>query len=79
MHSCAAPHVIYSGTFRLEERDGRRTVLVMDNDSGTYAPTNARGELRRLQGLMAWNFPGLHVETRSYTPAALDQDSPESH
>ena len=79
VHSCAAPHVIYSGTFRLEERDGRRTVLVMDNDSGTYAPTNARGELRRLQGLMAWNFPGLHVETRSYTPAALDQDSPENH
>lgn len=54
---------------------GTSKVLVMDNDSGTYAPRTDRGELRRLKALMQCNFPGLAVDVRAYVPPGLDDES----
>ncbi|TPX64066.1 hypothetical protein SpCBS45565_g06162 [Spizellomyces sp. 'palustris'] len=71
IHSSVAEEVVYSGTFRLEDHDGEK-VLVMDNDSGTYAPRTDRGELERLEALMQWNFKGLKVQARKFVPPGLE-------
>ncbi|KAI9096960.1 hypothetical protein DFS34DRAFT_622020 [Phlyctochytrium arcticum] len=77
IHSSAAPEVVFSGTFRLERQNGR-VVLVMDTDSGTYAPRTDRDELKRLKSLMEHNFPGLVVDTREYKPPDLDENEDEN-
>ncbi|KAJ3184859.1 hypothetical protein HDU85_001539 [Gaertneriomyces sp. JEL0708] len=77
IHSKCAPFVVYSGTFRLEERGGQVWV-VMDNDSGTYAPRVDRGELDRLKSLMEWNFKGMRCETREFVPPELDGEEDQA-
>ncbi|KAJ3177403.1 hypothetical protein HDU87_004422 [Geranomyces variabilis] len=82
MHSSCAPQVVYAGTMRIEAQktndDGDdervRRFLIMDNDSGTYAPRCDRAELRRLRDLMQWNFPGLIVLARKYVPAGMEKE-----
>ncbi|KAI8917278.1 hypothetical protein DFJ77DRAFT_340028 [Powellomyces hirtus] len=81
MHSSCAASVIYAGTLRIEEpttRGGQR-VLIMDNDSGTYAPRCDRGELRRLKACMEWNFPGLRVIARKFVPPGMEQELGEDN
>ncbi|KAJ3008089.1 hypothetical protein HKX48_008778 [Thoreauomyces humboldtii] len=74
MHSSCSPTVVYAGTMRIEESDENgRKGLVLDNDSGTYAPRTDRGELERLEELLRWNFPGLQIEVRAFVPPGLEK------
>ncbi|KAJ3157174.1 hypothetical protein HDU89_002586 [Geranomyces variabilis] len=57
-----------------EDKERIRRFLIMDNDSGTYAPRCDRAELRRLRDLMQWNFPGLIVLARKYVPAGMEKE-----
>eukprot|EP01127_Copromyxa_protea_P022108 TRINITY_DN779_c0_g1_i3.p1 TRINITY_DN779_c0_g1~~TRINITY_DN779_c0_g1_i3.p1 ORF type:complete len:530 (+),score=81.85 TRINITY_DN779_c0_g1_i3:800-2389(+) len=59
MHSCAKDEVRYAGEFHVREEKGRHT-LVVDNNSGTYAPPKER--LPSVKELFEYNFPGLKVE-----------------
>ncbi|KAJ3164633.1 hypothetical protein HDU88_005281 [Geranomyces variabilis] len=83
MHSSCARQVVYAGTMRIEaqktnnndeDKERIRRFLIMDNDSGTYAPRCDRAELRRLRDLMQWNFPGLIVLARKYVPAGMEKE-----
>jgi len=60
MHANGRKSVRYAGEFFVSNRiDGRR-VLVIDNNSGTYAPASA--DLPLLRAVLLENFPGLDVE-----------------
>ncbi|KAG7382702.1 hypothetical protein PHYPSEUDO_004393 [Phytophthora pseudosyringae] len=60
LHSGAAFSVKYAGEFHIEKTDGDVLKLVIDNNSGTYAPPQE--ELPQLQALMENNFPGIECE-----------------
>ncbi|KAF9380000.1 hypothetical protein CPC16_010507 [Podila verticillata] len=69
MHANRAPEVVYSGEFRLfrdEHHNGDWTLLI-DNNSGTYAPK--KEDLPKLRELFERNFPDLVV-------VALDHEDP---
>eukprot|EP00611_Tribonema_gayanum_P009146 TRINITY_DN1889_c0_g1_i2.p1 TRINITY_DN1889_c0_g1~~TRINITY_DN1889_c0_g1_i2.p1 ORF type:complete len:199 (-),score=85.02 TRINITY_DN1889_c0_g1_i2:514-1110(-) len=71
-----AESVVYAGElFVLVRR--RHHILVIDNGSGTYAPGDAHGELKRLEGLLVRNFPGLVVLAKVYN-APLTEDAIEA-
>ncbi|KAI8824115.1 uncharacterized protein EV422DRAFT_518903 [Fimicolochytrium jonesii] len=76
MHSNASESVVYAGTLRVERAEGTmKRVLIMDNDSGTYAPRVDRNELARLRELMEYNFRDLDVKTLKYEfPGSEDSD-----
>ncbi|KAL7753275.1 hypothetical protein RI367_001050 [Sorochytrium milnesiophthora] len=65
IHANARKQVYYAGEFHLRparaENDGY--VLVVDNNSGTYAPS--AGSLPLLRRLMERNFAGLQIEART--------------
>ncbi|OWY96095.1 C2 domain-containing Hypothetical protein, partial [Phytophthora megakarya] len=65
LHSGAAFSVKYAGEFHIEKTDDDILKLVIDNNSGTYAPPQE--QLPRLQELMENNFPGIVCE-------AVDRD-----
>ncbi|KAI9909077.1 hypothetical protein PsorP6_015294 [Peronosclerospora sorghi] len=65
LHSGAAFSVLYAGEFRIEECLFGEPKLLIDNDSGTYAPPDA--DLPQLQALVENNFPGITVEAVSRT------------
>ncbi|CEG42992.1 C2 domain [Plasmopara halstedii] len=69
MHSNTAESVKYAGEFRIEEEDDGTSKLVIDNNSGTYAPSPKR--LPQLKLLIENNFPGIKCE-------ALDRENKES-
>jgi hypothetical protein len=58
----------YAGEFRIENSLFGQPKLVIDNNSGTYAPP--KEDLPRLKALFENNFPGMVVE-------ALDRDDAE--
>jgi len=72
MHSNAREEVRYSGEFHIqptEEHGGEQKYkLVIDNNSGTYAPN--KDDLPLLQRLFNINFPDIEVE-------ALDRSDPK--
>ncbi|KAG2919153.1 hypothetical protein PC114_g6569 [Phytophthora cactorum] len=65
LHSGAAFSVKYAGEFHIEQTNDDTLKLVIDNNSGTYAPPQE--QLPQLQALMESNFPGIICE-------ALDRD-----
>ncbi|KAJ8558703.1 hypothetical protein ON010_g8747 [Phytophthora cinnamomi] len=64
LHSGAAFSVLYAGEFRIDNDRFDEPTLVIDNNSGTYAPP--ADDLPQLQALMENNFPGINC-------VALDQ------
>ncbi|CAI5712867.1 unnamed protein product [Peronospora destructor] len=60
LHSGAAFSVLYAGEFRVDKSRFGELKLVIDNDSGTYAPPVV--DLPRLKALIENNFPGIAVE-----------------
>ncbi|KAL7683820.1 putative C2 domain-containing protein [Plasmopara halstedii] len=69
LHSGAAFSVMYAGEFHIDDNLFGEPKLVIDNDSGTYAPP--KEDLPRLKALMENNFPGLAIE-------ALDRENENS-
>ncbi|EGZ08667.1 hypothetical protein PHYSODRAFT_339103 [Phytophthora sojae] len=65
LHSGAAFSVKYAGEFRIDTDRFDEPTLVIDNNSGTYAPPAE--DLPQLQALMENNFPGINC-------IALDQN-----
>ncbi|KAL7996792.1 putative C2 domain-containing protein [Plasmopara halstedii] len=63
MHSNIAESVKYAGEFRIEEENDGTSKLVIDNNSGTYAPSSKI--LPQLKSLMENNFPGIICEALS--------------
>lgn len=61
IHADAAMAVRYAGTFRICERSPGEPVLVVDNDSGTYAPQAKHQPL--LRRVLEMNFAGLEILT----------------
>eukprot|EP00172_Hildenbrandia_rubra_P001679 Plantae.Rhodophyta-Hildenbrandia_rubra.ctg22493.p1 GENE.Plantae.Rhodophyta-Hildenbrandia_rubra.ctg22493~~Plantae.Rhodophyta-Hildenbrandia_rubra.ctg22493.p1 ORF type:complete len:181 (-),score=23.39 Plantae.Rhodophyta-Hildenbrandia_rubra.ctg22493:1383-1925(-) len=63
MHCNCAERVVYAGEFHFRDSqrgDASRVTLVLDNNSGTYAPSKDNLEL--LGRVFALNFPGLNIE-----------------
>ncbi|EEY58867.1 C2 domain-containing protein, putative [Phytophthora infestans T30-4] len=60
LHSGAAFSVLYAGESRVDNYLFGEPKLVIDNDSGTYAPP--KEDLPQLKALMEDNFPGMTVE-----------------
>ncbi|KAF9576032.1 hypothetical protein EC968_000592 [Mortierella alpina] len=69
MHANRAQEVMYSGEFRLyrDERNNYAWTLLIDNNSGTYAPK--KEDLPKVQKLFELNFPDLVVR-------AVDREDP---
>ncbi|KAE8904936.1 hypothetical protein PF005_g24684 [Phytophthora fragariae] len=66
LHSGAAFSVLYAGEFRVDSYLFGEPKLIIDNDSGTYAPP--KEDLPQLKALIENNFPGIAVE-------ALDREN----
>jgi hypothetical protein len=66
MHSNASEQVCFAGEFHVQQKDGKY-VLVIDNNSGTYAPPKER--IAKLIQFFNFNFPDLLVE-------AYDREDP---
>jgi hypothetical protein len=65
MHACASETVWFAGEFVIvKKNDNGEYKLVIDNNSGTYAPVEKN--LPKLKTLLTLNFPGLEVETLDY-------------
>lgn len=74
MHACAAKEVVYAGEFHFRERrmgNGVETRIVIDNNSGTYAPDAA--DLGMVGELLRRNFEGLVVETIDFKSDKLKE------
>ncbi|CEG41727.1 C2 domain [Plasmopara halstedii] len=69
VHSNAAESVKYAGEFRIEKTKNGTRKLVIDNNSGTYAPH--KESLPRLKQLMENNFPGIVCEALNRNDADL--------
>jgi hypothetical protein len=69
MHANRATEVMFAGEFRLyrDEHDSNKWTLLIDNNSGTYAPS--KDELYKVQQLFQLNFPDLEVK-------AVDREDP---
>lgn len=59
MHSNAAEQVCFAGEFHVQQKDDKY-ILVIDNNSGTYAPPKER--VHKLVDFFTFNFPDLAVE-----------------
>ncbi|RLN66163.1 hypothetical protein BBJ29_008217 [Phytophthora kernoviae] len=68
LHCGAAFSVKYAGEFHIEKGHFGKYKLIIDNNSGTYAPPKAA--LPQLEALFENNFPGISVK-------ALDRDDPD--
>lgn len=79
MHSSASTEVVYAGELHFRhvedgsnERDFR---LVIDNNSGTYAP--GKEDLPKVKEVFERNFPGLHVIALDFKDPLLKQYTEE--
>eukprot|EP00026_Physarum_polycephalum_P010857 Phypoly_transcript_11039.p1 GENE.Phypoly_transcript_11039~~Phypoly_transcript_11039.p1 ORF type:complete len:382 (+),score=54.51 Phypoly_transcript_11039:46-1146(+) len=70
MHSNAAEQVCFAGEFHVQQKDGNY-VLVIDNNSGTYAPPKER--VIKLVEFFKFNFPDLAVEAYDREDPALKE------
>lgn len=61
----------YAGEFHIEKTHLGQFKLVIDNNSGTYAPP--KEELPQLKALFQSNFPGISVEAVDRDDAGLQQ------
>jgi len=61
MHSNVSPFVVYAGEFHVRQEDNGSYTVVVDNNSGTYAPDNA--QLPAMAEALRQAFPGLQVTT----------------
>lgn len=74
MHSNAAKEVLYAGEFHFRKGVAPHEPavrLVVDNNSGTYAPD--KGLLPNVRTLLERNFEGLCVETLDFKDPTLEQ------
>ncbi|CEG48838.1 C2 domain [Plasmopara halstedii] len=62
LHSGAAFAVKYAGEFHIEKNLFGKYKLVIDNNSGTYAPPKV--DLPKLKELFEVNFPGISIEAK---------------
>ena len=72
MHACASPTVVYAGEMHFRQRriaSEPEYTLVIDNNSGTYAPDAAL--LPNLRMLFEANFPRLAVEALDFRDPLL--------
>lgn len=74
VHNKARPELLYAGEFHVKrdgnECDGYDYTLVLDNNSGTYAPDSA--QLPRLAALFREVFPGLKTDAWDAHPDHFD-------
>jgi hydroxymethylpyrimidine pyrophosphatase-like HAD family hydrolase len=65
VQSGVSREVIYAGELHfINSQEG--AILVVDNSSGTYQPTNEHFELKRLKDLFEYNFSNLNVVTQAF-------------
>eukprot|EP00005_Dracoamoeba_jomungandri_P007109 CAMPEP_0174275926 /NCGR_PEP_ID=MMETSP0439-20130205/60104_1 /TAXON_ID=0 /ORGANISM="Stereomyxa ramosa, Strain Chinc5" /LENGTH=126 /DNA_ID=CAMNT_0015368099 /DNA_START=24 /DNA_END=404 /DNA_ORIENTATION=- len=69
MHADVAPAVRYSGEFHIHYDEEGTGCLVIDNNSGTFAPNKAL--LPVLKEVFELNFYGLPTEALSYDDPTL--------
>jgi len=70
MHACVSEKVRYAGEFHFQQENGKYC-LVLDNNSGTYAPK--KEILPLLKQLFELNFPGLEVEVLDFNDQKLKE------
>lgn len=70
MHSSASTEVVYAGELHIRCAHGQY-VLVVDNNSGTYAPD--KDDLPSVAEVFRRNFPGLDVIALDYRDPLLEQ------
>ncbi|KAG2837394.1 hypothetical protein PC116_g8505 [Phytophthora cactorum] len=75
LHSGAAFSVKYAGEFRIEKGHFGKYKLVIDNNSGTYAPPKA--DLPKLKEIFEVNFPGISVEAKDRDDEELKKSRQE--
>ncbi|TDH67057.1 hypothetical protein CCR75_008446 [Bremia lactucae] len=75
LHSGAADSVKYAGEFRIHRTDNNVYKLVIDNNSGTYAPPV--DILPQLKALFEDNFKGIICEVADYKNETLMKDRME--
>jgi len=69
MHAKCSKSVYYAGEFHIRPGNHGGYKLVIDNNSGTYAPK--KEHLGMVKELMEKNFPGLEVEALAYDDPIL--------
>lgn len=69
LHSCARRSVVYAGEFFFDTKINPKPTLIIDNNSGTFAP--AKDKLPLLQTLLELNFGS------DFPIITLDRDDPE--
>ncbi|GMF09716.1 unnamed protein product [Phytophthora lilii] len=75
LHSSAAFSVKYAGEFHIEKGHFGKYKLVIDNNSGTYAPPKA--DLPKLKEIFENNFPGISVEAKDRDDEELKKSRQE--
>lgn len=60
MHANASDKVYFAGEFHIQQPSEGKYILVLDNNSGTYAPP--KESLPKLRDFFEMNFVGLAVE-----------------
>ncbi|EGZ08665.1 hypothetical protein PHYSODRAFT_355861 [Phytophthora sojae] len=75
LHSGAAFSVKYAGEFRIEKGHFGKYKLVIDNNSGTYAPP--KEDLPKLKEIFEYNFPGISVEAKDRDDEELKKERQE--
>lgn len=68
-HADAAEAVTYSGEFHIRALENGDYSLVLDNNSGTYAPSP--DDLPLLHRLFEINFPDIKIETYDFNNPTL--------
>ncbi|GMF09714.1 unnamed protein product [Phytophthora lilii] len=71
LHSGAAFSVLYAGEFRVDINESGEPKLMIDNNSGTYAPPME--VLPNLQALIENNFPGIECWAVDQNDEALQE------
>ncbi|KAL4088204.1 hypothetical protein PRIC1_012630 [Phytophthora ramorum] len=71
LHSGAAFSVLYAGEFRVDNDTPGEPKLIIDNNSGTYAPPME--DLPHVKALLENNFPGIECEALDQHEEALQQ------
>eukprot|EP01130_Rhizamoeba_saxonica_P000627 TRINITY_DN10583_c0_g1_i1.p1 TRINITY_DN10583_c0_g1~~TRINITY_DN10583_c0_g1_i1.p1 ORF type:complete len:239 (-),score=39.25 TRINITY_DN10583_c0_g1_i1:79-795(-) len=69
MHSCCASSVRYAGEFHLRADENYVWKIVVDNNSGTFAPSI--DDIQMLQEVIEYNIPDAVVETLAWDDPKL--------
>ncbi|KAI9908859.1 hypothetical protein PsorP6_015293 [Peronosclerospora sorghi] len=75
LHASAAFSVKYAGEFHIEKGHFGKYKLLIDNNSGTYAPP--KEDLPKLKAILENNFPGMSVEAKDRDDAELKKSRQE--